>query len=503
MLFSSAIFLFVFLPAALFVYYVLLDRRVVRFFTFSQSSASISPLPPSSSSASSSPVPLFRTLRNLFLLFVSLFFYAWGEPMFVFVMIFSILGNYVFGLLVAGGKQRRFVITLMLLFNLSFFFVFKYLMFTLTNINAFFGTHLFVPVIMLPIGISFFTFQAVSYVLDVYRGDAEVQRNPFKAGLYIALFPQLVAGPIVRYKTIAEQIDNRTETFEDFSQGCCRFIAGLAKKVLLANTFAGIAVAAFDPAADLSVAYAWLGAAAYTLQIYFDFSGYSDMAIGLGKMFGFHFLENFNYPYIARSVSDFWRRWHISLSSWFRDYVYFPLGGSRVKTKQRLVFNLFVVWMLTGIWHGANWTYIVWGFYYFMLLTIEKLTGFGSRLEKKTCSLPAAVFSHLYTILAFVIGWVIFRSADMTQCCSYLQTMFGFGHTDLCNDITITLFRENFYFWIFGIVLSIPVMPYLHQKLEKNRYYAAFYPAAYFTVLVTAVAYLVKGTYNPFIYFNF
>jgi alginate O-acetyltransferase complex protein AlgI len=307
--------------------------------------------------------------------------------MFVLVMLLSIAGNWAFGLLIDHYREycrtAKILLTTMLLFNFGILFIFKYLVFTLININDFFGTHFFIPSIVLPIGISFFTFQAVSYVLDVYRKDTEVQRNILHTGLYIALFPQLIAGPIVRYKTVANQIMNRRENFSDFSAGCCRFIGGFAKKMLLANSFAVVADKAFSmPVSEMSVFFAWLGALAYTFQIYYDFSGYSDMAIGLGKMFGFHFPENFNHPYVALSVSDFWRRWHISLSSWFRDYVYFPMGGSRVKTKSRLVFNLLTVWCLTGIWHGANWTFFFWGFFYFVLLTVEKLTNFDRRLRQ-------------------------------------------------------------------------------------------------------------------------
>ena len=326
MLFSSVEFIFIFLPIVIFVYYVLLRKS--------------------------------RTLQNIFLTFSSLLFYAWGEPKFVIVMIISILINWYLAIRVDKKRENKKSIKLLLcmtiIINLSILFIFKYLMFTLTNINNIFGSNLSVPNITLPIGISFFTFQAISYVIDVYRKNGEVQKNPLNVALYIAFFPQLIAGPIVRYETIAKQIKSRQETFDDFASGVCRFMVGLGKKVLLSNTLAIVADNAFNMNSinELSVLMAWLGAIAYTFQIYYDFSGYSDMAIGLGKMFGFSFLENFNYPYISKSISEFWRRWHISLGSWFRDYVYFPLGGSRVDTKKRLLFNLFVVWFLRGYGTG-------------------------------------------------------------------------------------------------------------------------------------------------------
>ena len=378
MLFSSLIFIVVFLPCVLIIYYGPLRRR--------------------------------RGMQNVFLLLASLGFYAWGEPWFVLIMLASIVGNWIFGMLVDKARtskaKSRAVILIMLAFNIAIIFVFKYLMFTLKTINAIAGTDISVP----QIGISFFTFQAISYVIDVYREKGEMQKNLLNVGLYIAFFPQLIAGPIVRYETISDQIMGRRESYEDFSRGVCRFIVGLSKKVLLANNFAVVADQsfAFSAADNCSVAFAWLGAIAYTLQIYFDFSGYSDMAIGLGAMFGFHFPENFNYPYISKSVAEFWRRWHISLGSWFRDYVYFPLGGSRVKSKARLVFNLFIVWLLTGIWHGANFTFIAWGLIYFVLISLEKLTNFEKR------NVNSAV-RYIYTMFFVVIGWVFFRADSIAE----------------------------------------------------------------------------------------
>lgn len=380
MLFSSALFLYYFLPIVLFTYYIILPRQT--------------------------------EILNIFLLIASLCFYAWGEPIFVCLMMFSCFMNWLFALWI--DKYRKFaisIITWMLIYNLSILFVFKYLNFT-CNILTSFGFYNSIPTIILPIGISFFTFQAISYVIDVYRKKGEVQKNPLNVALYICLFPQLIAGPIVRYETISKEIKSRHITKNDFTNGVERFIIGLSKKMLLANNMAIIADHIFNITwNNLTLPLAWLGAVAYTFQIYFDFSGYSDMAIGLGKMFGFHFLENFNYPYIAKTITDFWRRWHISLSSWFRDYVYIPLGGNRVNTS-RLFINLFIVWFLTGLWHGANWTFIIWGLLYFILLCMEK----SIHIEKHT-----NILTHVYTLLFVIIGWVIFRSDSIENAYIYMH----------------------------------------------------------------------------------
>ena len=317
-----------------------------------------------------------RKLKNYFLTLASLLFYAWGEPKFVLVMLFSIFVNWAMGFMVAHNKNKdnlgmaKVAVAMTVVANLAILFIFKYLSFTASVVQQALGLSMTIPKIALPIGISFFTFQAMSYVLDVYRGKGMAQKNILNVALYISLFPQLIAGPIVRYETVAEEIENRKETWNDFLDGFTRFILGLSKKVLISNTLSVFADTAFSSIGTVSVAGSWLGALCYTFQIFFDFSGYSDMAIGLGRMFGFHFLENFNFPYISRSITEFWRRWHISLGSFFRDYVYFPLGGSRV-SKPRLIRNLFVVWLLTGIWHGANWTFLLWGIMYFILLTAE------------------------------------------------------------------------------------------------------------------------------------
>ena len=472
MLFSSTVFLFLFLPAVIFCYYVIFRKS--------------------------------RKLQNLFLVFASLFFYAWGEPKFVLVMLLSIFMNWAFGLGISrcktnNEKLAKLIIALTVVFNLSILFVFKYLNFTADNINALFSADIHIKSIALPIGISFFTFQAMSYVIDVYRGNGEVQKNIFNVALYISFFPQLIAGPIVRYETVAKQINDRIETKEDFFEGFSRFLIGFSKKVLLANSFAIIADRIFDGFAEgqsLSVMSAWLGAICYTLQIFYDFSGYSDMAIGLGRMFGFHFLENFDYPYISTSITEFWRRWHISLGTWFRDYVYFPLGGSRVK-KPRLVFNLFVVWLLTGIWHGANWTFIVWGLMYFILLVIEKLTGFY-----KTDKRGAKPFLWIYSMLFVVLGWVIFRSPDITSAAGYILFMFGKTGEFIDPAFAVNIRQVSVYL-LFGVVFSFPVIRKIKEKTKENTVTDIVYIVLMTALFILSLASIVSSSYNPFIYFNF
>lgn len=468
MLFSSTIFIFLFLPIVLILYYLVFRGR---------------------------------RARNLVLLTASLGFYAWGEPWFVVVMMFSILCNWFFGLLVdrfrQSQKHAQRLIILMLIVNFSILFIYKYLLFVLTNLNYIFNKAIPLPTILLPIGISFFTFQGVSYVLDIYRNDAEVQNKLSNVALYIALFPQLIAGPIVRYKTIAEQIEHRIETMADFSIGIRRFILGLGKKVLIANTLALVADASFAmKSSEMSVAFAWLGAFAYAFQIFFDFSGYSDMAIGLGRMFGFHFLENFNYPYISKSVSEFWRRWHISLSTWFRDYVYFPMGGSRVATQSKLIFNLFVVWTLTGIWHGANWTFIAWGFFYFLLLILEKMTNF----EK---ALTFTFLKRIYVILAVLIGWVLFRSLTLSAALDYLRVMFGFSGNPLLDQQTLLTLKENALFYLYGILFSMPIYKWLKDRVPKTTLFYIGDVLGYIIICLLSIAAVINSSYNPFIYFNF
>lgn len=472
MLFSSIIFIFYFLPIVLGLYYAL---------SFS------------------------RRLQNGFLLIASLFFYAWGESKYVFLMIASILGNYILGLLVDKFRKRgQLILVLTCIFNLSILFVFKYLNFVIRNINELTGKNLYEFNIVLPIGISFFTFQALSYVVDVYRGHAKVQKNPLYLGLYISFFPQLIAGPIVRYTTIEDQILNRKENFTLFSNGTCRFIIGLAKKVLLSNVMAVIVDRCFQlntMYSALPVSLAWLGSIAYTFQIYYDFSGYSDMAIGLGQMFGFKFLENFNYPYMSRSISEFWRRWHISLGTWFKDYVYFPLGGSRVKNKDRIILNLLIVWFLTGVWHGAEWTFIIWGLLNFVFIALEKVISF----EKLKIN---PIFKHIYALFLINLGWVIFRADNLVEAGNYIASMFGFRTLGFYSDYTWMFIRENFIFFIAAFIFSMPIAKRANLFLAENKkkYTKTFsiaYPFVLILLFMICVCYLVKGTYNPFIYFNF
>lgn len=472
MLFSSTTFLYLFLPAVLFFNFVIFRKS--------------------------------RRLQNIFLLLASLFFYAWGEPKFVLVMMASIVINWGFGILVNRNRDNKrtakTLISLDVAFNLAILFVFKYLTFAGHIISRAFGWDIHVPNLALPIGISFFTFQAMSYVIDVYRGRGEVQTNILYVGLYISFFPQLIAGPIVRYETIAAEIQNRRETAEDFFDGFARFVVGLSKKVLLANSFAFLADSAFSPANDgtgLSVAFCWLGAIAYTLQIFFDFSGYSDMAIGLGRMFGFHFLENFNYPYVSTSVSEFWRRWHISLGTWFRDYLYIPLGGSRV-SRGRNVFNLFVIWFLTGLWHGANFTFIAWGLMYFVLITVEKLTGF----DKKSGGGWTAV-KWIYTMFFVVLGWVLFRSDSILGALSYIKSMFGLNGNALSDGMFTGFFAQNAILLAVGVVLSTPLFKSIKERTAASEAAEYLRAAGLIILFVLSVASLVSSSYNPFIYFNF
>lgn len=467
MLFSSSVFLLLFLPGVLAVYYLPLRR--------------------------------WRGGQNAFLLLASLGFYAWGEPWFVLVMLLCIVCNYFIGLWAGRDRKGRGPLLAGIFVNLGIIFVFKYLVFTLENLNLLFGGGLRIPVIDLPIGISFFTLQALSYILDVRRGRREAQKNPVNVGLYIAFFPQLIAGPIVRYETIADEIRGRHENWEDFSSGVGRFVFGLGKKVLLANPLALVADEAVRQclAGTLSVSFAWVGASVYILQLYFDFSGYSDMAIGLGRMFGFHFLENFRYPYTAKTLTDFWRRWHISLGSWFQDYVYIPLGGSRV-SRGRLVFNLLVTWFLTGLWHGASWTFVVWGLFYWSLLMLEKRTPAGDLVRRH----PA--FGNFCVIFFFITGCVIFRAADLPSALRFLGTMFGLTGAALHSVSAVFSLRENALCLVLAVLCSTPFFPRLFDRLERRAPALRWaYALIVGCVFLISVAYIVKGTYNPFIYFNF
>ena len=473
MLFSSLLFLFAFLPLVLLGYY--------------------------------GPLRGNRKGQNLFLLVASLFFYGWGEPVFVLVMLASILGNYALGLWVARRQRREktvtFPVALAVVGNLSVLFVFKYLTFGQANLRSL-GLGLPYWDLALPIGISFFTFQALSYVLDVARKDAEAQKNPLNVGLYIAFFPQLIAGPIVKYRTVAPQIQHRQESWEDFSQGCWRFLIGLGKKVLLSNQLAVIADAAFKNGPD-SVSMAWLGAICYTLQIYFDFGGYSDMAIGLGKMFGFQFLENFRYPYLASSCRDFWKRWHISLTTWFRDYLYIPLGGNR-QGKGKTLRNMFLVWLFTGVWHGANWTFIVWGLVWFCLLTAERL---WDPLGSCPLWLRRAV-----TFLLVNFTWVLFRADTLADALAYLGAMAIVDTPILWTDQVGYYLRQNWLVLLMAVLACGPSATWLRGRLcrlseREGRNLLPIWDTlcalALAAVFLLCAAFLAKGSYNPFIYFNF
>ena len=472
MVFSSVVFLFGFLPALLLVYY-LIPRRV-------------------------------RWLRNLALLGFSLFFYGYGGPRFLLLMLVSITVNYLGGLL-AGlkthPKLRRAGTWGAVIIGLGLLGWFKYAAFGAEILNSL-GCLLPVPEITLPIGISFFTFQGLSYVVDVYRGDAPIQRNPLNVALYVALFPQLVAGPIVRYTTVMEEIVHREETLSEFAAGVTRFCFGLAKKMVLANSMGQIADGVFgQTAANLDPGLAWVGALAYTFQIYFDFSAYSDMAIGLGRMFGFHFLENFNYPYISRSVTEFWRRWHISLSSWFRDYVYIPLGGNRC-SRPKQIRNILVVWLLTGLWHGAAWTFILWGLWFCVLLLGEKFL-WGKYLER----LPSPL-RWTCTMLAVILSWVLFRAADLGQAWAYLGAMFGHT-TGLAQDGQAVYYLLQFWpEWLLALIAFLPVKRWAQSWLEARgpagQMIALWAPRMLaLGLLILSYGLLVTGSFNPFIYFQF
>ena len=472
MLFSSTTFIYLFLPTVILIYFTLLRKS--------------------------------RLLRNIFLLGASLIFYAWGEPKFVFVMIASIIINWLFGLVIDKQREKRtlskFLTGLDICINLGLLFIFKYLNYISSLVQRLSGIDFHIPQIALPIGISFFTFQAMSYIIDVYRQKAEVQTNLFHVGLYISFFPQLIAGPIVRYETIANEINNRKESFDDFFDGFARFVSGLSKKVLLANSFAILADEAFNTVkagAAVSVLFGWLGAVAYTFQIFFDFSGYSDMAIGMGRMFGFHYPENFDYPYISTSITEFWRRWHISLGTWFRDYLYIPLGGSRC-SKWRNVLNLFIVWTLTGIWHGADLTFLVWGMMYFFLLVIEKSTGI---INKKGRVFNAVKW--LYTIFFVIIGWIVFRADTLSDAVVYLKTVFGLNGNDLSDVLFVEWLSQNLVLLIIGVVLSTPVFRWLSNKTKGSAMSELIGAIGLCGLFVLSVSSLVSNAYNPFIYFNF
>ena len=464
MLFSGIPFLFYFLPAVLLVYFL---------------------------------VPF--QLKNAVLLLFSLVFYAWGEPKYVLLMIASILLFYVCGLAIGKCTQKkwkRFWLIFSVVSSLTLLAVFKYADFLIGSVNATTGLRIPLLKLALPIGISFYTFQCLSYTIDVYRGNAKAQKNLISFGAYVSLFPQLIAGPIVRYVDVARELEHRTHSWDEVALGLRRFLIGLSKKILLANTF-GELTNLFRDSDEKSVLFYWIYAIAFTLHIYFDFSGYSDMAIGLGRVFGFHFIENFNYPYLSKSIGEFWRRWHMSLGSWFRDYVYIPLGGNRV-SPGRWVVNVLVVWMLTGLWHGAAWNFVLWGLLYAAFLMIEKWV---PALQK----LPA-LLRHGYVLLIVVLGFVLFNAENMTQAASDLAGMFGFGGVPAVTGETLYYLRSYGLPLILGFVGSTPVVRNTANRLlagKAGRVVSILEPVVLILLLLICTAYLVDGSFNPFLYFRF
>lgn len=468
MLFSSIVFLFTFLPVVLILYYLL----PVRF-------------------------------RNVILLLASLVFYAWGEPVYLFLMLLSILFNYFSGLDIARNLQDKRAAKRSLVFNLiinlAVLGFFKYEGFVLDTLNGILPVHISYHALPLPIGISFYTFQILSYIIDVYRGNVKVQTNLPNFALYVTMFPQLIAGPIVQYADVDEQLASREISRTKFGEGSMYFIRGLAKKVLLANTSGMIFTEVSGLAkGNIAVMTAWLGAFAYMFQIYFDFSGYSDMAIGLGKMFGFEFNMNFNYPYVSKSITEFWRRWHISLSSWFRDYVYIPLGGNRV-SKIKHIRNLLIVWFLTGLWHGAAWNFVAWGLYYGVILIIEKYF-----LSPVLDRLPDVV-RHIYSIVLVVIGWVLFFSSSFGQAADYIRVMFGAGAHGFADRESMYLLTSNLILWLILIFGSTPLVHFRYEHMLRSKKWntTIINSVVYAALFIVCIAYLVTETYNPFLYFRF
>lgn len=439
-------------------------------------------------------------LKNTVLLFASLIFYAWGEPRYVLLMGTSVFLAYGFGLLIERYREKKWgqiFCVLSVIVSLSFLLYFKYANFFLENLNALTGLSVLIPRILLPIGISFYTFQIISYTVDVYRGEA-AQKNILHLAVYVAMFPQLIAGPIVRYSDIVLQIREREHSWDMAAEGIRRFVAGLAKKILLANQF-GELCSVFRSAEEKSVLFYWIYAFAFALHIYFDFSGYSDMAIGLGRIFGFRFLENFNYPYISASITEFWRRWHISLGSWFRDYVYIPLGGNRCGRGRRLL-NILIVWMLTGFWHGAAWNFVLWGLFFAVLLTIEKL--WLLKILKKS-----RILSHIYTLFFVLVSFVIFNAGDLGQACSDIGGLFGIGGIPLISEEAWYYLRSFAVVFVFGVVGATPaVCSFVRGISEKpvcGKLVAIAEPAICIVLMLVMTAYLVDGSFNPFLYFRF
>lgn len=464
MVFSSLVFMFAYLPITLLAYYL---------------------------------VP--RQGRNIFLFIVNLIFYGWGEPKLVLLMVFNIFFNYIGGWLVdkyrADAKKKKLFLILTCVLDIGILAVFKYTGMITETLNMLPFLNIPELQISLPIGISFYTFQTMSYVIDVYRDDAPVSKNFINFGTYVALFPQLIAGPIVRYRDVAEQLVNRRETLEMFTKGVKLFMVGLAKKVIIANTMGTLTTNIFATTDENGVVGTWVGMIAYTFQIYFDFSGYSDMACGLGNMMGFEFLKNFNYPYIAKSITDFWRRWHISLSTWFKEYVYIPLGGNR-KGVKRQILNLLIVWGLTGLWHGAAYNFVLWGLYYGLLLILEKFV-----LKKFLDRLPSFV-QHIYTLFIIIIGWGLFYFTDVGQLGEFMVDLFNFGN-GICGNQAFNLIMSNLPMLIIAAVASTPLATTLYTRFEHTRF--MWIPETLYCmgVLAVSTASLVNQSYNPFLYFRF
>ena len=456
MVFSNLTFLFFFLPLCLGLYYL-------------------------------SP----NKIKNLILLLFSLVFYSWGEPKYIFIMIFSSVVDFVHAKVIdknRGNIKSKIALCSSIFINLSLLFYFKYLGFFLETTNTIAGTSFIIPSIALPIGISFYTFQTMSYSIDVYRGEAEVQSNFISFATYVSLFPQLVAGPIVRYKDVANELNNRIHSFDKMYEGISMFIIGLGKKVILANNIGLIwdfvKTQNFD---NISVLTAWIGIVSFALQIYFDFSGYSDMAIGLGKIFGFNFIKNFDYPYISKSITEFWRRWHMSLGQWFRDYVYIPLGGNRC-SKSRWYLNIFIVWMITGLWHGAGINFILWGLYFGLIIVVEKLF-----LLKVLNKLPNWI-KHLYSIVLIIIGWILFELATFDSILIYLKAMFF--NNALIDNMFVYILSQNLILLIIGLLASTPIF----ARMFKNEYFKTI---ILFLSFFISIAFLVDASFNPFLYFRF
>lgn len=458
MIFSSNLFLFIFLPLTLIIYHLCNNN-----------------------------------IRNVFLLIASLIFYAWGEPKYVFLMIISIMLNYLIGIIIEECKKvvlRKLIITSGIVLNLGLLFYFKYYEFFIDNLNLVFNFSIPVKSIILPIGISFYTFQTLSYIVDVYRGIVKAQRSIINLGLYISLFPQLIAGPIVRYIDIEQQICSRELNIDKMYKGSIKFMLGFIKKVLIADQVAVVANLAFSDN-NLTGPMAWIGIISYTIQIYFDFSGYSDMAIGLGRLFGFEFIENFNYPYISKSIKEFWRRWHISLSTWFKDYVYIPLGGSRC-SKFKAYRNLVIVFLLTGVWHGASWNFIAWGLYYAVFLVIERMW-LGQVLERKS-----TLIARTYTLIVIMFGWILFRANDLTHSIYYIKRLFYFPSGSL-KTLILNITFEQILLIAIGIIFSFPI----YNWFFKKTYNRIIYDITVITLFIVSILYMVGSGFSPFLYFRF